>query len=314
MLCYDLYITTDRTIPSRSGLYAEDLPGVDSSIWELLKKEDQTEEDFWEMIYKKAWDNFISDLNHALQGKFYVDTKLVSRETSQFKTDVNFATGLSGVTIEFTLPRYARLHIVSVDVFSDQAYQSPEAIIKVYHNDESGDLLSETSQEVGEGKNTIFIDQDYEVNKVFVSFDPETYAFRETENKRYSTPYIYFGCDECLFDCGGYQGRILQVNGGGLNVKYNVFCSPEKFACENINLFKQAFFFRIGLEIIYERRFGNRLNRFMTMTLERQEELMEFYNTNFVDNLARSIKSQNMDEDHYCFTCKELVSKRASIP
>ena len=306
-MCYDLYITQNRTIPSRSNLYAEDLPGIDATMWELLAKEDQDATEFWDMIYKKAWDNLISDLTSRLQDKFYVDSKLVSRETSQFKTDVNLNTGLAGVTIEFKLPRYARLHIVSIDVFSDQEYSSPEAEFFVYDTDASGNLLSEHSAELSEGRNTVFIDTDYEVNKVFVAFDPELVALRETENKRYQTPYLYYSCDECRFDCGGYEGKVVQVNGGGLNVKYNVVCSIEKYVCENINLFKQAFFFRIGLEIIFERRFGNRLNKFMTMTLERQEELMEFYNSNFVANLDRSVKSTAMTEDPYCFSCKHVV-------
>lgn len=314
MACYSDYITINRTIPSRSGRYAEDLPGIDSAIWDALVKEGQAEEDFWPMIYEKAWNNFVSDLEVLLQGKFYVDSKLVSRETSQFKSDVNMSADLAGVTIEFKLPRYARLHIVSVDVFSDQAYTSPEALISVYDTDANGDLLSESSQDISEGRNTIFIDQDYEVNKVFVAFDPATYAFRETENKKYGTPYLYFGCDSCAFDCGGYEGKIVQINGGGLNVKYNVVCSVEKFACENINLFKQAFFFRIGLELIVERMIGNRLNRFMTMTLERQEELFNFYNKNFTDNLERSVRSQNMREDPYCFSCKEIVSSKSQTP
>jgi len=314
MACYDRYITINRTTPSRSGLYAENLPGVDSAIWDALVKEDQDEVDFWPMIYKKAWDNLVSDLTHELQNKFYVDSKLVSRETSQFKPDVNMSADLAGVTIEFKLPRYARLHIVSVDVFSDQEYSSPEAEIKVFDTDADGDLLSETTQELSEGRNTIFIDQDYEVDKVFVAFDPAIYAFRETENKKYLTPYLYFSCDECLFDCGGYEGKIKQVNGGGLNVKYNVVCSVEKFLCENINLFKQAFFFRIGLELVTERMIGNRLNRFITMTLERQEELFNFYNRNYADNLERSVRSQNMREDPYCFSCKELVSSRSQTP
>jgi len=283
-------------------------------MWELLSKQDQSDEDFWEMIYKKAWDNLISDLTGALQDKFYVDSKLLSRETSQFKEDINLTTGLAGVTIEFTLPRYAKLHLVSIDVFSDQAYASPEAEFKVYDTDASGELLSEHSSELTEGRNTIFIDQDYEVNKVFVSFDPELIALRETESKRYASPYYLFSCDECRFDCGGYEGKILQVNGGGLNVKYNVVCSVEKYVCENINLFKQAFFFRIGLEIIFERRFGNRLNKFMTMELERQEELMEFYNSNFSQNLERSVRSTQMTEDPYCFQCKHLVHAKASTP
>lgn len=314
MACYDNYITTDRSIPSRSGLYAVDLPGVEPSMWELLAKEDQTPDDFWAMVYKKAWDNFISDLTHQLQNKFFVDSKLVSRETSQFKVDLNTTTGLAGVTIEFDLPRYAKLHVVSVDVNSADDYDSPEVLIQVYEEDASGELLSEHSQEVSEGRNTIFIDQDYDVNKIFVAYDPETYSFKQTENKRYQTPYISWSCDECAFDCGGYQGRVLQVNGGGLNVKYNVFCSVEKFACENINLFKQAFFFRVGLEITIERYLGNRLNKFMTMTLERQEEFIEFYTKNFTDNLERSVKSQNMREDPYCFTCKQIVSKQSQIP
>lgn len=315
MPCFSDYITTDRTIPSRSSLYAVDLPGVELSQFDLLTKEDQVDYlEFWEMIYKKAWDNFITELTEKLQNKFYVDSKLVSRETSQFKVDLNTTVGLAGVTIEFTLPRYARLHIVSVDVNSAEEYNSPEGLISVYENDENGELLSESSQELSEGRNTIFIDRDYEVNKVFVAYDPEMFSFKQTENKKYNTPYLYFTCDECLFDCGGYNGKIAQVNGGGLNVKYNVYCSVEKFACENINLFKQAFFFRIGLELVYERKMGNRLNKYSTMTLERAEEFTEFYESNFQKNLTQSVKSQNMAEDPYCFTCKEIVSKRSSTP
>lgn len=314
MTCYSGYITQNRTIPSRSHLYAEDLPGIDSGLWEALNKSDQDPDEFWEMIYEKAWNNFISDLTAALQGKFYVDSKLISRETSQLKHDVNLSADIAGVTIEFKLPRYAKIHIVSVDVFSDQEYASPEWLISVYDTDENGELLSESSESLSEGRNTIFIDQDYEASKLFVAFDPAIFAFRETENKKYNTPYYTWSCDECAFDCGGYEGKIKQINGGGLNVKYNVICSVEKYACENINLFKQAFFFRIGLEIIFERRFGNRLNKYMTMTLERQEELMTFYNSNFVDNLERSVKSTDMTEDPYCFACKHLVTSKSSTP
>lgn len=314
MACYDNYITTDRSIPSRSGLYAVDLPGMEPSMWELLAKEDQDGEEFWAMIYKKAWDNFISELTHQLQDRFYVDSKLISRETSQFKVELNTSIGLAGVTIEFNLPRYARLHVVSVGVNSADNYDSPEVLIQVYEDDENGELLSEHSQEVSEGRNTIFIDQDYEVDKIFVAYDPEVYSFKQTENKRYDTPYISWGCDECAFDCGGYRGKIVQINGGGLNVKYNVYCSAEKFACENINLFKQAFFYRIGLEIVTERVMGNKLNKFMTMTEERYEQFLEYYTKTFSENLSRSMRSQNMAEDPYCFTCKEIVSKRSSTP
>lgn len=310
-MCYDGYVTINRSTSSRSGLYAEDLPGVDSDLWSALNKTDQSEAEFWTMIQDKAWNNLVSDLTDALQNKFYVDSKIISRETSVFLTDV--ATGTqSGVQIEFNLPRYARIHIVSAELISNQAYQSPEGVIQVL--DSNDELLSEHSQDLIEGKNTFFIDTDYETDKIKVVYNPSVYAFRQSENRKYKTPYYTWSCNECAFDCGGYEGRITQINGGGLNVCFNVICSVEKFLCQNINLFKQAYFFRIGLEIVVERMFGNRLNAFMTMTEERYTQLMEFYNKNYIDNLDRSVRSQNILEDPYCFKCKSIVSTKSYVP
>lgn len=311
MSCYADYITINRTTPSRSRLYAEDLPGVDSELWEALTKVGQSEEDLWTMLYDKAWNNLISDVTHEMQERFFVDTKIVSRETSTFVNEPNVAEH-AGVQIEFDLPRYARIHLISVELKSDSDYDSPDVTIQVLNEDD--EVLSEHSESVTEGKNTIFIDQEYEEPLLKVVYDASAFAFRQTENKKYNSPYKYYTtCSECAFDCGGYEGKVTQI-GGGLNVKYNVVCSIEKFVCENINLFKQAFYYRIGLEILAERKFGYRLNQYMTMTLERYDELFEFYNKNYQDNLNRSVRSQTMLEDPYCFKCKSIVSVKSSTP
>jgi hypothetical protein len=309
--CYSNFITINRTTPSRSRLYAEDLPGVDSELWEALAKVDQTEDELWTMLYETAWNNLVSDVTHEMQERFFVDTKIVSRETSTFVNEVNIG-DQSGVQIEFNLPRYARIHLVSVDLKSDANYDSPEVVISVLND--SDEVLSEHSEAVTEGKNTIFIDQEYEESILKIVYDAAVFSFRQTENKKYNSPYRYYStCSECAFDCGGYEGKITQI-GGGLNIKYNVVCSVEKFVCENINLFKQAFYYRIGLEILAERRFGHRLNQYMTMTLEAYEETFNFYNKNYQDNLSRSVRSQNMLEDPYCFKCKSIVTAKSSLP
>lgn len=310
MQCYQDYITINRSTPSRSRLYAEDLPGVDSELWEGLTKVGQTEEDLWTMLYDKAWNNIVSDVSGELQSRFFVDTKIVSRETSSFLHEINIGEQ-SGVQIEFNLPRYAKIHIVSVDLISESDYDSPDGVIQVL--DENDEVLSEHSSEITAGKNTIFVDQEYSESKLKVVYDASVYDFIQTENKRYKTPYYKFSCDECLFDCGGYEGKITQI-GGGLNVKYNVICSVEKVVCENINLFKDAFFYRIGLEILAERMFGYRLNKYMTMTQERYQETFNFYNQNYTARLQRSVHSQSMLEDPYCFKCKKTVSMKSSIP
>lgn len=310
MQCYQDYITINRSTPSRSRLYAEDLPGVDSELWEGLTKVGQTEEDLWSMLYDKAWNNLVSDVTGEFQDRFFVDTKIISRQTSDFLTEVNVG-AMSGVQIEFNLPRYARVHIVSVELISEADYDSPDVVIQV--RDANDNVLSEHSSEVETGRNTVFVDQEYDESVLKVVYDASLYSFRKTENKRYKTPYKSFSCDECLFDCGGYDGKITQI-GGGLNITYNVVCSVEKLVCENINLFRQAFFYRIGLEILAERMFGYRLNKYMAMTQERYQETFNFYNQNYRENLSRSVRSQSVMEDPYCFKCKRTVTAKSSLP
>lgn len=278
-----------------------------------LAKEGKDEDQTWDVLYKRAYDGLVSDVTKELNTKFNTDLKLVSRETSSFKNDVNLAVGLAGVQIEFDLPKYARIHVISAEVFSDQEYSTPDVPFYVYAEDGDGELLFQTGSELTEGKNTVNIDRDFDVNKIFVAYNPD-FALRQTENKRYSTSYYRFTCDSCEFDCGGYRGTVNQINGGGLNVKYVVYCSAQKFVCENINLFAQALLWKIGVVISQERRFGERLNKFTTMTLERAEELMDFYKTEYEKEVKEVIKGSTIREDPYCFPCKRLVSYKSQVP
>jgi hypothetical protein len=287
---------------------------------EGLTKEDQDDYlVFWETILSNAWTNMVSDISISLQNKFFVDSKIVSRVTSAFKDSYNTSTGLAGIKIEFALPRYGRIHINTIEVFSQQAYESPEASIAIYDTDENGELLYEGGHTLAEGRNTIYLNRDFEADNLFVAYDPELISFRETENKFYNNS-IYFNWSNivCTYPCSSlydeYTGTITHVNGGGLNVNYQVFCSIDKFVCENINLFKTAFWYRIGVEIADERLLGNRLNRFTTLTTERATEISGYFGTKYTQNIGEAIKSQNIDEDFICFRCKNVVMSKTMIP
>ncbi len=318
MPCYDGYIEIDDSITSRSGLYAVDLPGVDIDTLEGLTKEDQ--EDYTElhnMILKRAWMNLVSDVSIALQKKFFVDHKIVARETSKFKDSANTGSGLAGIKIEFDLPKYARIHIISIGVFSEEYYGSPEATISIYEEDASGELLLQLDETLSEGRNTINVDTDFEVDKLFIAYDPEAFSFRQTENRYYDSFYMSWDKLSCTFPCYGqssYQGTVRQVNGGGLNIKYNVVCSVEKFICENINLFKTALFYRYGVELMDEQLLGNRLNKYTTMTEQRATERSGYFGTKYSANIDEAIKSHNIIEDPVCFKCKNTVMTKSLIP
>lgn len=304
----------DISNPSRSKLYAFDLPGVEAEVLELISKENEDLGAVWDRIYSNAWSNMNSDIQAFLQTKFFVNQKLISRVTSEFKETVNTNTGLAGVQINFDLPRYGRLHVVSVEVVAESGAASPGAAIQFYEEDENGELLHETDQEIGAGKNTIFVDQDFEVNKLFVAFDPAVFQFRETDNKFYNTGYPTWSPKECCFPCFGGIASVKQINGGGVNVIFDVYCSSEKFVCENLNLFAKVFWWKIGQEIVIERRYGNRLNQYTTMTVERAEELTSFFQAQYTQALNNALGAQNLYEDPVCFACKGTVNVKTNLP
>lgn len=314
MACQDNYITLNRDTTSRSGLYASDLPGVEELLVTLISKDSETDSEVWERIYRNAWTNLVSDVEAALQDKFFVNQKLVSRETSEFISELNGNSGLAGVRIQFDLPRYAVIHIVSVGLWSSEDYPTPEPVIYFYEDNAQGDLLHSVSDPVTEGKNTVFVDRDFTEDKIFVAYDPESFAFRGTENKFFNTGYPFWNKFECVWPCFGGQGSVKQINGGGLNVIYNVVCSAEKFVCENINLFRKTLWWKIGEELAAERRIGNRLNQFTTMTDERKTELANFYGAQYQQALTNSIKAHNIYEDPYCFNCKGTVNVKTNLP
>lgn len=320
MSCFDDYITISESIrPSRSGLYAVDLPGIDTEMLTSIARSvsDDYSDIIWTTIYKRARKNLVSDVSKNLAEKFFVDLKIISRETSKFKTDTNSNSGLAGVTLEFDLPKYARVHIVSVAVNSLQAYTTPGLEIKIYEQDADGnnELLDTVTEDV-DGKTTINVDQDFEADKLFIAYDASTYSLKQTENKFYATPYNYFDtvtCDFCLSG-GDWRGSVVQVNGGGLNVKYIVYCSAEKFVCENIKLFDQAFLYKIGEEITVERRMGERLSEFTIMSKERWDELGKWYKDQYQQDLMNVINQSNIPEDEVCFACKNTVRTETFLP
>lgn len=314
-MCFASYITISQAVAtSRSGRYATDLPGIDTAMLTAIAR--STSENYatiWPTIYNRACRNMVADFSKNIQNKFLMNAQLVTRETSEFKDTPNSNSGLAGMLIEFNLPKYSKLHILSISVYSHAVYAAAE--FKIYDTDENGELLATITSAVAIGRNTINVDTDFEVDKVFVSFDPAIYTYRETENKHFATPYISFDeifCDFCFWD--SYRGAFTQVNGGGLNVKYNIYCSVEKLVCENLNLFADALLYKIGHEITVERRLGERLNKFTVMIQERWDELEGFYNAQYQDNLMNIVKSKRIPEDQVCFTCSRMVTADYQIP
>jgi hypothetical protein len=312
------YITASKDTPSRSGLYANQLPGVTLNLLDDLTKDEQEDwEEFWDDIYARSIVNFVGDVQGKLADKFNIDLTLLAKETSTFKDDLNTNSGIAGVKLEYDLPKYGVLHVVSIEVFADAAQvNTPDNKITFYDTDENGRVLYEKETDLTEGLNTINIDQDFHVDKLFIAFDTSEFSIRETKNKYYDNCHYYSYSDtSCLFPCYGHsKGGVTHVNGGGINVIYNAHCSISKFVEDNINTFKEAFWYRIGLELIRERIFSDRFNRWTTMQPEDAESKQAAYVAEVELKLNNSIRSLRLNEDPVCFSCKSTVFASYQTP
>jgi len=314
MQSYDGYITIDSTVPSKSGLYVTDLQGITINQLHNLTKDEQNDYfAFFNTVYKNAQINLKVDVQKKLKNLFHFNQKLVSRETSEYDYEVNANVGLAGIQLTYKLPKYAKLQILTIEVKSQGTYASPEAEFYIYKDDENGELLDTISSELTEGRNVVKVDRDYYEDSLFIGYNPQAVSLSQTSNKYFRGLYT-FSKLECTFPCFGSEGSIQQINGGGLNITFVVVCDVQRFILENLPLFQEALFFRIGVELMKERKTSDRVNRFTVISEERASELLLVYNTDYMAALDTATDITNISEDPICFSCKRTVGKVTSLP
>jgi len=305
------YITPSKDTPSRSGLYANQLPGVTLRLFDDLTKDEQEDwEEFWEDIYQRAIINFVSDIQALLSDKFLVDLKLVSRETSKFTNEVNSVGSISGIKIYYRLPRYAKTQITTLEVYSP-SIQSLE--IKIYEKDEYGKLLKTIETDLIEGINVINVDTYFSVDELYISYDASLTSLYTTTNRFYDD-YLIYETLTCSFPCYSGSGSVTHVNGGGFNVVFNSVCSIEKVIEQNINIFKEALWYKIGQELLFERIHSDLFNRFTTLDEDKAQKIADDYDFWVTHKEKNSVKSLRINEDPICFSCKSIVSQTYQLP
>lgn len=309
------YITTDESVPSKSGQYFTDLTGATISLLEDLIKEGQSDyTDTFNYLYKKAQLNLKIDVQRKLSDRFHIDKKLITRETSQFKDEYNDSTSLAGIKIKVSLPKYARLQILSIGVDAEPATPEPSGTFYVYAGDETGELLATISGQLAGGKNLIEVYREFEEKQLFIAYDPTVTSLKKTKNKYYDDNTCYYGDYACDFPCCGSEGSITHVNGGGLNVKFVLYCSIEKFILENLPLFEGALFYRLGVDTMKERIASQKVNKTTVLTVERAVELMGLHNEDYMAALDSATANIKIQEDPICFMCKSTVRSKPNLP
>jgi hypothetical protein len=311
--CFDNYISLEGLSPEknpRSGLYINRLPGITLSMFEALTNEErESTEEFFNIVYDRAKENFFNDVSNRLNDRFHVEKVINSRISGLFVKPFAINDSLeveAGVEIEVERSKYSVLEIQTISIYSIGSPDPTGVSIRIIDNDSEA-LLWSKEVDLIEGTNIIDVFEIFQSSKVRVVYDPTQVVsyFTESESGLYKSRKC---CSPCI-----EGNNVTQLNGGGLIVEFNTKCSIESFVCSRISQFKVPFWYYIGIELMTEALMSNETNCF-TIDREKAKENLGFYEQEYKERIEPILQNLKVKDDSICFECKGSVTKAILLP
>lgn len=309
---------------SPTGLEAKTLMGLTvNSINELSDSDVMDFEQFYDELYGRAYKALLVDAQKILSGfytypdgvrisgKFNINQKITSLETSNFLSVPQALVGPGGIEFRWWPSLYSVANVGYVEVYIDSLISSPALLtISIIDNDKT--LANEIYTKdftVEVGLNRLPVFQDVTVRDFSVLANLSQHQIFQTENKFWTNDGF------CKTPCaGGSYILANQVNGGGLNVFLTGYCSLDRFIEANFRLFQYQLYYGIGREFMKERVASDRINSYTVITIDRATQLLTAYEKDYVNSLDSLRDINSVSEDGLCFNCRSVVSSSNLLP
>ena len=307
LACFTGYITLGVLNNSpRSGLTIEKLPGITSDQVAKLQKFDSISlTDWYDELYERSVNGLEQDVMEKLSEQFLLDKVVDSQITGQFPDgaliDNTTAETLAGVEICTTDSKYTLTFLDSVKFNTDTIPSPNEIDIEIYDQVDGRLLETITLGGVQVGDNELFFDPDARFNfdKLFIAYRRADYTLKTTERN-----------DLEWFN--KKSGFPREINNGGLIIDYETKCDVQQFICTRLNTFRQALWYRIGIELMMERLTSQNINMF-TIDRETATALIEEVYQPKYDQALKNTKIKVLD-DVNCFICRSPIRSVPLMP
>ena len=291
-------LTNEGSVPSKSGLYAERLPGITKSLFESLTKEEQkTVDEWWEEFYDTCVNLFISEISASLSGDFRVGKVFDSQDSGQFDYTADLVTD-GGIRIRPYYTKYTEQQILSIRLIP-QGSGNSTVTFEFWDKDNTRKLYEQVETLPNGEESEVTIQRSFDVEELNIRFSGATTIGTKSWGYDWENPNI--------------SGSITQQP-GGMIVTYNGYCSVEKFICSRIMSFRHAFWNYIGLQMMVERQLNQNTNRHTLMTIEKAQQLAGLYQEQFDKAKNAAIKDPSIKDDAICFECEGTVRRVLKLP
>lgn len=322
--CLENYIGIQGTcsdVTSESGLYINTLPSISLKL--LANLSDEETKDFtglWNEIYARSVNMLESDVLIKAQKYFKTNLLLDNQQTGYYADPLEVVTAsneLKGNTIEcyYNTSRYLSIYVNSVQLYLPSAINGN---IYIY-NLMNGALLDTIAYTGVVGINVIQINKTYKSygqdTKIFVCYDGNTTNSIETVPIDGSNLAITNGAKIAVGTTVLNASLTRSGEAYGLIVDYNLKCDISEFICSSKDLFKFAFWWKLGSQIMFDRMNSDRMNKYtLNKTKVELKDLYNYYEDNYDKIMESVLDNLEKNSDQVCFSCRKQRNYKYLMP
>ena len=333
--------------PSGSGVYINQLPGVSLKSMQYITNEDQIT--FLQM-FSEVETRSLTTLKTEVINYFARKYQLVPiNEAMRMPDYVNVASGYTSAPSQqyrgFTFDQgwngsdLAGIHIEDLKIFAIAPATTEIVVIDIYSSFE-GVVIDTIPVTLVAGWNVVKVRKTYTDTgspglqplgpfKIFVGYDCTaiTTPWMPLNNIMNGGPW-YDLQNIAWVPLSPFQGilrgatwnktgtnNLTEMNNlNGLGGSVGTNCSWEPILCNNRGIFTSVLWYLMGRELMIERMFSDRLNRFTTIDLKRAEQLKDYFDTMFQKEMQAVFDGIDPTTWDACVKCSAPYQLAHSLP
>lgn len=332
-----------------SGIFINQLPGVELEMIDSLADEQQV--DFigvYDDIQERAVRRLKTDVNAEFKKRHLLKNITQSIDLGRNLDFVDFAVARVAAPeyrgIALTLRRqdkdfaYSNLQTIYVQEVSVFFTSLNPTTIKIFDIQTGVELFSkDVPAPLDTELVSVQVNQTFESREIIVVYDGTlldaiTYDLQRLKN---AVNRRQDGCNLFSISCddGNRNAELRGMftpnqnnpeedivfgdNSFGLTVKWSVICSFDTFVCNNKETFTRSLWYLLGIELMWERMFTDRLSRFTTFDNNRAKELAKLFEVIYrggtIDDIVyegelfMAIDAMDLNDSDYCLECYSEV-------
>lgn len=319
MKCLEGYIGVGANCnldASLSGKYLTDLPGVSLLNIDSVANEQQTSfVGVFADVEKRAISRMTKDILSFMKSQYNLKKSILTYSTTGEINGSIPTDGLAHGVNVYSLYEYSpllRIHLNKVKLYALEVQTT-----NILYGTDVTNLTSKTiTTQIG--WNEVLINETFETTNLLVLYGGAVFT---------NIPNLEMDSDicDCLYqdsDCYVLENRAVSYGMPGLSYGTNTFglkaeislrCAYESIVCANLDIYGDAYLYALGMELMRERLYSDRVNRFTSVDRNRAKELLDLFTQDYTDFLATANNTVHLEDDA-CVECLEASGFKWVLP